>query len=106
MKYKKKKCCINAFYKLDLFIKSKKINQTKLIQEFNKYNVSCRAGSCPEIYREKIFKKIKIFSKNKRLVNAKKLGLTSLQFPINPEISLGILKKEINRLKRVLLKYI
>ena len=39
-------------------------------------------GSCPEIYREKIFKKLKLYPK--RLPNAKLLGETSIMFPINP----------------------
>jgi hypothetical protein len=42
--------------------------------------------SCPEIYQEKIFKKLKLYPK-KRLQNAKLLGEISIMFPINPNKS-------------------
>ena len=80
-----KKCnkCVHSFYRLNLFINKKKINQTKLIEKINNNNIKCNIGSCPEIYREKIFKKLKIYPK-KRLQNAKLLGEISIMFPINP----------------------
>jgi dTDP-4-amino-4,6-dideoxygalactose transaminase len=102
-----KKCdsCRHAFYRLNFFLNPKKINQTKLITELNKKKISCGVGSCPEIYREKIFKKFKFFPKN-RLTNAKLLGETSVAFPINPYSSLSILKKkDIVIIKNTLKKY-
>ena len=83
----------------------KENNQIKLIKQLNKNNVDCGVGSCPEIYREKIFKKLKFFPK-KRLPNAKLLGETSLTFRINPYRSLSNIKIEINHIKKILNKYI
>ena len=102
-----KKCnkCVHSYYKLNLFINKNKINQIKLIKQLNKNNVDCGVGSCPEIYREKIFKKLKFFPK-KRLPNAKLLGETSLTFRINPYRSLSNIKIEINHVKKILNKYI
>ena len=60
---------LHAFYRLNLFINKNKVNRNKLIQQLNKNKVSCGVGSCPEIYREKIFKKLKLHPK-KRLLNA------------------------------------
>ncbi len=95
----------HAFYRLNLFINKNKINQKKLIEKLNKNKINCGVGSCPEIYREKIFKKLKLYPK-KRLLNAKLLGETSLVFSINPYISLTKIKSEINIIKKVLNKFL
>ena len=104
---KMKKCnrCVHAYYRLNLFINVNKIDQIKLIDQLNKNNIECNTGSCPEIYREKIFKKLKIFPK-KRLQNAKLLGKTSIMFPVNPYKSLKKIKPEINSIKKILKNYI
>jgi dTDP-4-amino-4,6-dideoxygalactose transaminase len=62
-------------------------------------------GSCPEIYREKIFKKLKFYPK-KRLSNAKLLGESSIMFPIDPARSMAKVKTEINSIKKILNKYL
>ena len=67
--------------------------------------MDCSVGSCPEIYREKIFKKFKFYPK-KRLINARLLGETSVMFPINPNKSLNRIKKEILTSKKVFKKYL
>jgi dTDP-4-amino-4,6-dideoxygalactose transaminase len=94
-----------VFYRLNLFINSKKIKQLKLINEFNKKKIACGVGPCPEIYREKIFKKLKICPK-KRLANAKLLGEKSIVFTINPYRSLSGIKIEINSIKNIINKYL
>ena len=96
---------IHAFYRLNLFINKNKIKQNKLIQQLNKNKIDCGVGSCPEIYREKIFKKLKFYPK-KRLVNAKLLGEKSIMFPINPNIALTKVKSEINFIKKILKNYL
>ena len=84
-----------------MFVNKKKINQIKFIEQLNKNGVSCIVGSCPEIYREKIFKKLNFYPK-KRLSNAKLLGETSVMFRINPNKSLTLIKREINLIKKIL----
>lgn len=107
LKYDTKKCkkCIHAFYRLNFFINKKKINQIDLIDQLQKKKINCGVGSCPEIYREKIFKKLKVYPK-KRLKNAKLLGETSIMFPIKPSKSISKIKSEINFIKKILNKYI
>ena len=107
IKNSKKSCklCVHAYYRLNIFINKQKINQIKLIEELNKNRIDCGIGSCPEIYREKIFRKLKTYPK-KRLVNAKLLGETSIMFRINPNKSLNQVKKEILKSKRVFKKYL
>ena len=99
------KKCVHAFYRLNLFINKKKINQIKLIEQLNKKKINSSIGSCPEIYREKVFRKTKFFPK-KRLANAKLLGETCITFPINPNRNLIKLKSEIKYIKKFLNKYI
>ena len=107
LKKNKIKCnkCTHSFYRLNLFINKKKINQIKLIEQFNKKKIECTVGSCPEIYREKIFKNLGIYQK-KRLQNAKLLGESSIMFPINPNKSLTKIKAEINSIKKILNGYL
>lgn len=102
-----KKCtsCRHAFYRLNLFINPKKIKQIKIISELNNKNISCGVGSCPEIYKEKIFQRLKIYPK-KRLENAKLLGETSIMFPINPYRLLSSIRAEINLIKNIMNKYL
>ncbi len=102
-----KKCnkCSHSFYRLNLFVNKKKIHQIKLIEQLNKNNIECNIGSCPEIYREKIFKKSKLYPK-KRLQNAKLLGETSIMFPINPHKPIKRIGSDIKLLKKIFTKYI
>jgi dTDP-4-amino-4,6-dideoxygalactose transaminase len=101
---KKNNLSVHAFYRLNLFINKNKINQNKLLEQFKKKKINCGVGACPEIYREKIFKKLKLYPK-KRLTNAKLLGETSIMFPINPNTSIKKVKLEINSIKKILNKY-
>ena len=104
---KKNHCnkCLHSFYRLNLFVNNKKIKVIKLIKHLNKNKIRCNSGSCPEIYNEKIFKKLH-FSPKKRLSNAKLLGETSLSFAINPYSSLSKIKFEVSLIKKILNKYI
>ena len=106
-KKNEKKCnkCLHAFYRLNLFINKNKIKQIKLIKQLNKNKINCSVGSCPEIYREKIFKKLKFYPKQ-RLLNAKLLGKSSIMFPIDPGKSMAKVKTEINSIKKILNKYL
>ncbi len=92
--------CLHAFYRLNLFLNEKR-NQNKLIIKLNKKNILCGVGSCPEIYREKVFLKSGMYPR-KRLINAKLLGETSIMFPINPHRPLFKIKKEIVIIKKTL----
>ncbi len=107
LKYQEQKCtkCIHAYYRLNLFLNDKKVNQIKLIQRLNKNKIECNVGPCPEIYKEKIFKKLKV-SPKKKLINAKLLGKRSISFPINPFKSLKKINYEINSIRKILNKYI
>ena len=96
---------IHAFYRLNLFVNKNKIKQNKLIQQLQKNKIDCGVGSCPEIYREKIFRKLKLYPK-KRLTNTKLLGQTSIMFPIDPNKSLLKIKAEILIIKNVLSKFL
>ena len=97
--------CTHVFYRLNLFVNKNKIKQKKLIQQLINKKIDCGVGSCPEIYREKVFKKLKSYP-NQRLTNAKLLGETSITFSINPYKSLITVNSEINSIKKLLHKYV
>jgi len=101
LKENKKKCnkCLHAFYRLNLYLN--KNNQIELIELLNKNNIDCGIGPCPEIYREKVFKKSNLFSK-KTMPNAKSLGKVSITFPINPHKSFLKIKREILIIKKTI----
>ena len=106
IKQKEKKCnqCKHAYYKLNIFLNKIKI-QDKLIEKLNKKKIMCGVGSCPEIYKETIFKKLSIYPK-KKLTNAKKLGKESLTFSINPYKSLHKIKNEISIIKKTIKEFV
>ena len=104
-KIKKQNQSIHAFYRLNFFLNNKNIKQKELIEKFNKKKINCGTGSCPEIYREKIFKKLK-FNPKLRLPNAKLLGETSIAFPINPYKKIKKVKTEIKIIKKILNSYL
>lgn len=99
----KKQCnqCRHAYYRLNLYLNTKKINQIKLINQLNSKKILSGVGSCSEIYKEKIFKKMKIFPK-KKLRNAELLGKSSISFLINPFQDLNTLKKEIKIIRNTI----
>ena len=97
--------CKHSFYRLNLYINKNKINQLKLIKELNNKGISCGVGSCPEIYREKIFRKLK-HNPKKRFLNSKLLGETSLVFVINPYKKREKHKSDIIHVKNILNKYL
>ena len=76
----------SAWYRFYFFIRSDvknyKIIRFKIIKNLNKTNLKCFAGSCPEIYLEKSFKKLKKFNQP-RLKNCKILGETSIALDVN-----------------------
>ncbi len=65
------------------------------------FKKNCGVGACPEIYKEKIFRKFKFFPK-KKLSNAKLLGETSIVFPIDPNRNIKKIKLEIKYIKKIL----
>ena len=65
--------------------KSLKILEIRLLK-FKEKNIICYYGACPEIYLEKAFKNSD-FKMNKRLINCKILGETSIALDVNHTLS-------------------
>ena len=84
--YFPKKNIKSAWYRFYFFINPNLKNKNKLrleiITQLKKKNIRVYTGSCPEIYLEKSFKKLKNFS-SKRLINCKILGETSVALDVN-----------------------
>ena len=99
------KNCLHAFYRINFYINIEKKKKIKLLNEFQKKKINCNEGPCPEIYKEKIFKKLKIYPK-KKLINAVQLGKKSIAYHVNPFITSNKLKSDIKYLKQIFLKSI
>ena len=78
-----------AGYRCYVFVNSnflkKNWSRKKIIIELNKKGINCKSGSCPEIYKEKAFKKMGY--QNISLSNAKKLGEESIAFEVHPNLT-------------------
>jgi len=78
-----------AGYRCYVFVNTnflkKNWSRKKIIIELNKKGINCKSGSCPEIYKEKAFKKMGY--QNISLSNAKKLGEESIAFEVHPNLT-------------------
>jgi len=93
----------SAWYRFYFFLKKdvknyKKI-RLKIIKNLNQNNLKCFTGSCPEIYLEKSFRKLKNF-KSKRLINSKILGETSIALDVNHTLKYSLHKRKLLKLKK------
>jgi len=92
----------HAAYKCYVFVEGGIELRDKIIAEINKKGVPCYSGSCPEVYLEKAFDN-KDFRPKQRLINAKKLGETSLMFLVHPTLTKEEIKKTCDVLTEVAL---
>ncbi|ASJ74611.1 DegT/DnrJ/EryC1/StrS family aminotransferase [Granulosicoccus antarcticus] len=80
----------HAAYKAYAFIDFEALpsewNRSQIIDEFVKRRVPVSSGGCPEIYKEKLFENTQSVPKAP-LVNADKLGKTSLMFLVHPTLT-------------------
>ena len=93
----------HSFYRCYVLLDKKKINnkwsKTKMIKYLNSSGIECNSGSCPEIYREGVFKKFngRIKARN----NARSINQSTISFKVHPTISLKNMKiksKKINEI--------
>ncbi len=91
----------HAYYRFYIFLKVEKLKKSwtrnKIIKKINDLGVPCFTGSCPEIYREKVFIDKKL-SPKKRLSNAQDIGETSLAFLVDQTLE----KKDLEKACRVI----
>ena len=78
-----------AGYRCYIFVNKnlllKKWSREKIILRLNDFGIKAKSGSCPEIYREKAFKKLNY--KNLKLKNARQLGDESIAFEVHPNLT-------------------
>ena len=94
----------SAWYRFYFFVKKENKNYKKIrsdiIKNLKKNNFRSFTGSCPEIYLEKSFKKLKNF-KIKRLKNCKVLGETSIALDLNHTLNILDHKKNLIKMKKI-----
>ena len=76
-------------------------DRDKIMTLLEKNKIKCFVGACPEIYNEKIFKKIKK-RPIKRLKNTKFVGENSLSFLVHPTIPEKKIVSDAKKIKKIL----
>ena len=105
--FKNSKNTKSSYYRFNLVIDNKKKKsklRDKLLIEFSKIGILCRVGSCPEIYKEKIFKNIDYKPKCK-LLNAELVGSNSLSFQVDQTISKTQMQLIANKIRKIFINY-
>jgi dTDP-4-amino-4,6-dideoxygalactose transaminase len=92
----------HAAYKCYIFVEGGIEIRDKMITQINEKGVPCYVGACPEVYLEKAFDNTD-FKPKTRLVNAKKLGETSLMFLVHPTLTKQEIQKTCDVLTEVAL---
>ncbi len=91
-----------SYYRFYIFInkniKNRKKIRYNLVANMRERGIECDVGSCPEIYKEKIFKRQKKYSKIS-LENAKILGETSISFKVDHTIPISKIYKNLKIMK-------
>jgi dTDP-4-amino-4,6-dideoxygalactose transaminase len=95
----------HAAYKCYVFVELDNLkvewNRDRIIKEINMLGVPCYSGSCSEVYLEKAFDGSS-FRPKERLLNAKKLGETSLMFLVHPTLTRDEIKRTCNAIIAVM----
>ncbi|WP_343216918.1 DegT/DnrJ/EryC1/StrS aminotransferase family protein [Kistimonas asteriae] len=88
----------HAGYRFYLFVEPEKLkkgwSRDRVLEEINALGVPCFTGACPELYREALFES-QHYKLAGHLYQAKRLGETSLAFPIHPSMS----TEDVNKIK-------
>ena len=86
----------HAAYKCYVFVKAKELkkgwSRDGIVKKIVALGVPCYSGSCSEVYLEKAFDNTG-FRPEKRLVNARELGESSLMFLVHPTLTKDEVKK-------------
>lgn len=95
----------HSFYRCNVILNKDKIKRNwskkKIIKYLNLNGVACNSGSCPEIYKERVFQNQGYKIKRE---NAKKINQSNISFMVHPTISLQSMKLKADRIREVFLK--
>jgi len=96
---------IHAAYKCYVQVNTETLPETwsrdKIMSEMNAHGIPCFSGSCSEVYLEKAFDQTN-WRPQKRLVNAQRLGETSLMFLVHPTLSETSLDQMVEGIQSVI----
>lgn len=95
----------HSFYRCYILLNFKKIKKNwskeKIIKHLNLEGVECNSGSCPEIYKEKVFKNLGYKFDKK---NAKSINQSAISFLVHPTISFKSIKMKAKIIKKIFLE--
>jgi len=94
----------HAYYKCYISVIIEKLpkswSRDRIIQAISEQGIPCMSGSCSEVYKEKAFDGTGYVPESP-LVNAKKLGETSLMFLVHPTLTQNEVNKTCQAIKNV-----
>ncbi|VFQ47471.1 DegT/DnrJ/EryC1/StrS family aminotransferase [Desulfoluna butyratoxydans] len=94
----------HAWYKCYIFVREDALkpdwSRDRIMHEITDMEVPCYSGICPEVYMEKAFDDT-CYRPEERLVNARKLGDTSLMFLVHPTLTDDEMSSVCNALVQV-----
>jgi dTDP-4-amino-4,6-dideoxygalactose transaminase len=97
----------HAWYKFYAFVRPEALNpgwsRDRIMNAVTEAGVPCYSGSCPEVYRERIFVESGL-APLQRLPRAAELGETSLMFLVHPTLSQNEIGKTIDVMRRVMIE--
>ena len=95
----------HAYYKYYVFVRPEKLpfgwSRDRILEELNGAGIPSNVGSCSEVYKEKAFKNTGYRPENDLPV-AKKLGDTSMMFPIHPSLSKDEMDRMCKKIQKIL----
>ncbi|MBF0547378.1 MAG: DegT/DnrJ/EryC1/StrS aminotransferase family protein [Candidatus Riflebacteria bacterium] len=95
----------HSYYKYYVFIIPENLKMSSprnyILETLNKKGTKVLMGSCPEIYREKVFSKLG-YGNLERRPNASLLGETSLMFMVHPTLEIADIERNATELLKVI----
>lgn len=98
----------HAWYKCYAYVELERLprgeGRDQIVDSITSKNVPCYQGSCSEVYREKAFDNTD-WRPKQSLVNAKKLGESSLMFLVHPTLKEDEVNKTCDAIRTAVAKY-
>jgi len=95
----------HAFYKFYFFVEPQTLrsgwNRDRIMSEISAHGVPCFSGSCPEIYRERVFEGASS-RPSSALPGARQLGQTSLVLLVDPSHDCAQIERAAHTVSKVM----
>jgi dTDP-4-amino-4,6-dideoxygalactose transaminase len=95
----------HSYYKFYAFLRPEMLapgwSRDRIIRALQAEGIPCGSGTCPEIYRERVFEELGL-QPSHRLPVAKELGETSLMFQVHPTLTASEIEETVLAVDKVM----